>query len=207
MFRSRIIPSPLPQLNTERLILRPMRKSDFADMYDYARREDTSRYVVWTPHPSLDYTRNYLAMIERLYRKGQFFDWAIVERESGRMIGTCGFAKLDLQNRVGEIGYVLNPTRHGRGYATEAVRKVLEYGFGQMELNRVEGRYMVENTPSRRVMERCGLTFEGILRQSLRIKGEYRDIGICSIVKEEYARLCQQETFKGAMERSASAVR
>ena len=185
-------PKYLPRLQTERLLLRPMERSDFADLYDYARREDTSRYLVWTPHPSPDYTRNYLAMIARLYRKGQFFDWAIVERQSGRMIGTCGFTKLDLQNRVGEIGYVLNPTRHGRGYATEAVMRVLEYGFFELQLNRVEGRYMVENMPSRRVMERCGLTYEGVLRQSMLIKGVYRDIGICSIVREEYLQFRQR---------------
>ena len=185
-------PKYLPRLQTERLLLRPMERSDFVDLYDYARREDTSRYLVWTPHPSPDYTRNYLAMIARLYRKGQFFDWAIVERQSGRMIGTCGFTKLDLQNRVGEIGYVLNPTRHGRGYATEAVMRVLEYGFFELQLNRVEGRYMVENMPSRRVMERCGLTYEGVLRQSMLIKGVYRDIGICSIVREEYLQFRQR---------------
>lgn len=199
MFRIGITPKPLPTLNTDRLILRPMERSDFADMYDYARREDTSRYLVWTPHPSPEYTRSYLSMIMRLYRKGQFFDWAIVERYSGRMIGTCGFSRLDLHHRVGEIGYVLNPSRHGRGYATEAVRKVLEYGFLVMELNRIEGRYMVENMPSRRVMERCGLTFEGVLRQSMRVKGVYRDIGICSVMKEEYMRLCQSSSAESVL--------
>lgn len=181
----------LPELHTGRLLLRRMERSDFADMFDYAGREDTSRYLVWTPHPSPEYTRSYLTMIGRYYRKGQFFDWAIVERSSGRMIGTCGFTKLDLQNRVGEIGYVLNPTRHGKGYATEAVKRILEYGFGELQLNRVEGRYMVENIPSRRVMERCGFTYEGVLRQSMLIKGQYRDIGICSIMKEEFMHLCK----------------
>lgn len=201
MFRPWNAPKPLPHLHTDRLLLRPLERSDFADMYDYARREDTSRYLVWTPHPSPEYTRNYLAMIGRYYRKGQFFDWAIVERYSGRMIGTCGFTKLDLRNRVGEIGYVLNPTRHGRGYATEAVRTVLAYGFDVLELNRIEGRYMVENIPSRRVMEKCGLTFEGVLRQSMQIKGNYRDIGICSIVKEEYQLLYPDQAESGAMQR------
>lgn len=192
---------PLPDLHTGRLLLRRMERKDFADMFDYAKREDTSRYLVWTPHPSPEYTRSYLSMIGRYYRKGQFFDWAIVERSSSRMIGTCGFSRLDLQNRVGEVGYVLNPTRHGRGYATEAVRRVLEYGFGELELNRVEGRYMVENTASRRVLERCGFTYEGVLRQSMLIKGQYRDIGICSIMKEEYNRLSKTGIDQAVMQR------
>lgn len=201
MFRYWNQPKLLPSLQTQRLLLRPMERSDFADMYDYARREDTSRYLVWTPHPSPEYTRNYLCYIARLYRKGQFFDWAIVEKSSGRMIGTCGFSKLDLQHHVGEIGYVLNPTRHGRGYATEAVMRVLEYGFTELGLNRIEGRYIADNIPSRRVMERCGLNYEGVLRQSMLIKGVYRDIAVCSIVYEEYEELLQRKAMEAAVQR------
>lgn len=179
---------PLPVLETERLILRRMERGDFADMYDYASREETCRYLLWNPHPSPEYTRSYLSMIGRYYRKGQFFDWAIVEKSCGRMIGTCGFSRLDDRHKIGEIGYVLSPSRHGRGYATEAAMAVIRYGFEQMGLNRIEGRYMVENTASRRVMEHCGLAFEGVLRQSMLVKGRYRDIGLCSLLREEYER-------------------
>lgn len=178
----------LPRLETERLILRPMERGDAADMYEYARLQETSRYLLWSPHPSPEYTRSYLAMIGRFYRKGQFFDWAVVEKASGRMIGTCGFSRLEHNHHIGEIGYVLNPAFHGKGYATEAAAAVIDYGFETMGLNRIEGRYMVENTASRRVMEHCGLTFEGILRQSMMVKGRYRDIGLCSLLLEDYLR-------------------
>lgn len=187
-FGKRNTASFLPCIETRRLLLRQMERSDADDMYDYARRQDTSRYLLWSPHPSLAYTRSYLTMIGRFYRKGQFFDWAVIEKVSGRMIGTCGFTRLSEQHHVGEIGYVLNPDYHGRGYATEAVRAVIDYGFGVLDLNRIEGRYMAENIPSRRVMERCGLTFEGIQREVMLVKGRYRDIGICALLKEEYLR-------------------
>lgn len=184
---NRVRPSGgLPRLETPRLILRPMERSDAADLFEYAGRRDTSRYLLWSPHPSLEYTRSYLTMIGRFYRKGQFFDWAVVEKESRKMIGTCGFTRIAEQHKLGEIGYVLNPAFHGRGYATEAVGAVIAFGFETLELNRIEGRYMVENTPSRRVMERCGLTFEGIQRQSMMVKGRFRDIGLCSLLREEY---------------------
>ncbi len=185
-FGKRNTVSFLPRIETERLLLRPMERGDADDMFDYARRGDTSRYLLWSPHPSPAYTRSYLAMIGRFYRKGQFFDWAVVEKASGRMIGTCGFTRLTEQHHVGEIGYVLNPDFHKKGYATEAVRAVIEYGFRVLELHRIEGRYMAENAPSRRVMERCGLTFEGIQRGAMLVKGRYRDIGICALLKEDY---------------------
>ena len=186
LFGRRRTPAFLPRLETERLILRPMETGDAADMFDYAKRIDTTRYLLWHPHPSVEYTRSYLAMIGRFYRKGQFFDWAIVEKASGRMIGTCGFTRLAEQHHLGEVGYVLNPDYHGRGYATEAVGAVIAFGFEKLELHRIEGRYMVENSPSRRVMERCGLTCEGVWRGSMLVKGRYRDIGVCALLREDY---------------------
>lgn len=176
-------------METERLVLRPLAISDTADFFEYARREDTSRYLLWSPHASPEYTRAYLTMIGRFYRKGQFWDWAIEEKSSGKMIGTCGFTRIVEKHHMGEIGYVLNPSYHKKGYATEAVRAVIAFGFESLELNRIEGRYMVENTPSKRVMERCGMTFEGIWRGSMLVKGLYRDIGVCALLREEYKRL------------------
>jgi ribosomal-protein-alanine N-acetyltransferase len=127
-------------------------------------------------------------MIGRFYRKGEFFDWAVVEKASGKMIGTCGFARLEKNHRIGEIGYVLNPAYHGRGYATEAASAVIRYGFETLGLNRIEGRYMVENIASRKVMEHCGLVFEGVLRESMMVKGRFRDIGLCSLLLADYRR-------------------
>lgn len=176
----------LPILETPRLLLRQMERSDATDMYEYARLQETTRYLLWSPHPSPEYTRAYLTMIGRFYRKGQFFDWAVVEKASGRMIGTCGFTRLEQNHRVGEIGYVLNPAYHGRGFATEAASAVIRYGFETLELNRIEGRYMVENIASRKVMEHCGLVFEGVLRQSMMVKGRFRDIGLCSLLLTDY---------------------
>lgn len=176
----------LPVIETPRLILRQMERSDTADMYEYSRLSETTRYLLWNPHPSPEYTRTYLTMIGRFYRKGEFYDWAVVEKASGRMIGTCGFARLEQNHRVGEIGYVLNPAYHGRGYATEAASAVIRYGFETLGLNRIEGRYMVENIASRRVMEHCGLVFEGVLRQSMMVKGRFRDIGLCSLLRKDY---------------------
>ncbi len=176
----------LPVLETQRLLLRPMERKDAADMYEYARLQETTRYLLWNPHPSVEYTRAYLTTMSRLYRKGQFFDWAVVEKATGKMIGTCGFARLEQNHRIGEIGYVLNPAYHGRKIATEAASAVIRYGFETLGLNRIEGRYMVENVASRRVMEHCGMTLEGVLRQSMMVKGRFRDIGLCSLLLADY---------------------
>ena len=81
----------MPRLRTERLTLRPMHTTDAYDMYEYASREDLTEYLLWSPHPSVTYTRDYLAYIESRYATGDFYDWAITLTENGKMIGTAGF--------------------------------------------------------------------------------------------------------------------
>ncbi len=174
-----------PELHTPRLILRPMRVSDAGDMFDYARREEVTRFLLWQPHPEAEYTEAYLRSVQKQYKKGEFYDWALVYKPTGKMIGTCGFTSFDLRHNKGEIGYVLNPDFWGRGLATEAVERVLRFGLEELGLHRLEARYMVENAASRRVMEKCGMVFEGVLRDWMLVKGIYRDIGVCAIIRQE----------------------
>ena len=117
--------SHMPSMESARLLLRPLHVLDAEDMYDYARREDVTTYLLWLPHPSISYTRDYLSYIEERYLIGEFYDWAVVEKASGKMIGTCGFTRIDAPHNAAEIGYVLNPDFHGKGYGTEALRLIL----------------------------------------------------------------------------------
>ena len=82
--------SNMPTLHTERLTLRPMAVSDAQDMYAYAAREDVTAYLLWSPHPSESYTAEYLRYIRGRYALGEFYDWAVVDNATARMIGTCG---------------------------------------------------------------------------------------------------------------------
>jgi len=178
--------SRIPTLETDRLILRGMRVSDAEDMYAYARRPSVTAYLTWDPHGSMEETREYLTYIGQRYRTGDFYDWAMVCKADGHMIGTCGFTSFNCPADSAEIGYVLNPAYQGQGYATEAVRRVLAFGFGELNLHRIEARFMEGNTPSLRLMERIGMTFEGYARESMRIKGRYSTVGTCSILRHEY---------------------
>ena len=185
-YRLKHIFSRMPNLETTRLTLRRMTPKDAPDMYEYACRESVTRYLLWSPHPDENSTRRYLEQLQDQYKSGDFYDWAITLTENGKMIGTCGYTEIDLQNERGEVGYVLNPDYWGQGIACEAVMAVLEYGFTSLGLYRIEAHYIIGNDRSRRVMEKCGMTFEGILRSFMLIKGEHRDIGICAITKPDY---------------------
>lgn len=176
----------LPRLETERLILRRISLDDIDDMYEYAKDASLTKYLTWSPHPDKAYTFEYVSYLQSRYKTGEFFDWAVTLREGGKMIGTCGFTRFDFPHNSGEIGYVINPDYHGRGIATEAVEEVIRFGFERLGLNRIECRFMVGNDASRRVMEKNSMTFEGVLRQGMLIKGIYRDVGICSILRDDY---------------------
>lgn len=180
-----------PVLASDRLILRAMKPSDTADMYEYAHRPDVTEFLTWEPHPEPAYTREFLEYIQEKYRNGEFFDWALILKDSrgkeGPMIGTCGFASIDFKNNSAEIGYVINPRYQGFGFATEAVLRVLDYGFEELEFNRIQARYIVGNDASRRVMDKAGLHFEGILRGSLFLRGKYRDVGVCALQWGEWS--------------------
>ena len=176
----------IPELHTERLTLRRMKVGDSWDMFEYAGREDVTEYLLWKPHPDVAYTREYLQFVATHYELGDFFDWAVVWKEQDKMIGTCGFTRFDYNNNSGEIGYVINPAYRGQGIADEAVREVMRFGFDDLGLNRIEAKFMEGNTASMRVMEKTGMTFEGYHRSSMLIKGEYKTIGVCSILRDEF---------------------
>ena len=155
-------------------------------------RSEVTRYLLWSPHPDITHTRDYLRYIASRYATGSFYDWAVVLKSNGKMIGTCGFTSFDSPHDSAEIGYVLNPAYHGMGIATEAVRAILSFGFDRLALHRIEARFMEGNTASLRVMEKVGMRFEGYQRESMFVKGTYRTIGCCSVLRSEYDKSLQK---------------
>ena len=178
--------SNIPTLTTDHLVLRRLKASDAHDMFEYARLPEVTRYLTWRPHPNISYTRLYLEYLGTRYAVGDFYDWAVTLKEDGKMIGTCGFTRFDTPNNSAEIGYVLNPAYHGKGYATEAAREVLRFGFEQLKLHRIEARHMVGNDVSHRVMEKLGMKIEGTFRESYLVCGSYRTVTVCSLLRSEF---------------------
>ncbi len=178
--------SHMPELVTERLTLRKMMVIDTGDMYEYASRQEVTKYLTWQPHPDRDYTRGYLQYLGNRYSAGMFYDWAIVYEPDCKMIGTCGFTSFNCTNDSAEVGYVLNPTYWGKGIAAEALERVLTFGFEDLGLHRIEARFIEENDRSRRVMEKVGMTFEGVARGGMLVKGNYVNVGVCAILEDEW---------------------
>ena len=174
----------IPPLRTARTLMRRIRPQDLEDVYAYASDPRVSEYLLWYPHPNSSYTRDYLAYLDRMYRRGEFYDWGV--EVDGHMIGTAGFTSFDLENNSAEIGYVLNRSWWGKGFATEVARAVISFGFEILELQRISARYLSGNDHSRRVMEKCNMLYEGIQRDGVRVKGGYSNVYVYSITLPEY---------------------
>ena len=172
----------LPEIETERLILRRIERKDLNDVFEYSSDPEVSKYLLWSPHKDIGYTSQYLKLIDKSYRKLNFYDWAVTLKSNGKMIGTCGFTMFDIPNNCAEIGYVISKKYWGQKIAPEAAKAIISFGFNVLNLHRIEAHFMPENAGSRRVAEKCGMKFEGVLKDRVIAKGEYRNVEIYSII-------------------------
>jgi [ribosomal protein S5]-alanine N-acetyltransferase len=177
----------LPELETQRLLLRRMRLDDAEAMFAYASDPEVTRYVLFETHRSVEDSESFLRLATEGYERGDFGGWGVVLKDSGAFVGTCG---MDVgyapEHARAELGYVLSREHWGRGLMPEAVRAVIRFGFRRVGLNRIQARCIAENAASARVMEKAGMTYEGTLRESEFIKGAYRDMKLYSILRREF---------------------
>ena len=146
--------SSLPVIETARLRLRPLTMRDDRDMFRYASDPEVSRHVLWEAHASPRETRSVLRAAIRQYRAGDPSSFAIERLSDHRMIGTIGFMWINCEHRSAEVGYSLSRDCWNQGYATEALRAVLRFGFNTLRLNRIEAQHELDNPASGRVMEK-----------------------------------------------------
>ena len=177
--------SSMPVLVTDRLVIRPVKRQDAKDIFAYAADPDVARYVLWEPHRSVADTKRYIRYIRALYRRGLPASWAVTLRESGRVIGTIGLMWYSESNSAAEVGYSFSKSFWNRGYATEALRAVTDSVFTSLPVNRLEAQHDIRNPASGRVMEKCGMQKEGILRQRIRNKGEFIDTVLYSLLRSD----------------------
>ena len=176
----------LPELETEDLLLRKPRRRDVKDIFRYASDQEVARYVLWEPHRSVSETASFIRDLRVRIRAGYPSSWVVTLRETGLVIGTIGFVWYSTDNNAAELGYSFSREYWNHGYATQALRAVTDCLFSSLPLNRLEAQHDVRNPASGRVMQKCGLTQEGILRGRIMNKGEYIDTALYSILRSDW---------------------
>lgn len=175
-----------PILETPRLILCKILPEHASDMYEYSCDPDVTKYLTWSPHASLKQTERYIQILQKKYAEGSFNDWGVILKENAKFIGTCGYTSFDYSKKTAEVGYVLSKSYWGNGYAVEAVRAVMNFGIKNFGLEGFNAKYMEGNDASGRVMQKCGMKLEGLYRHSMYIKGEFKNIVVYNITKDEF---------------------
>ncbi|MFW6287616.1 MAG: GNAT family N-acetyltransferase [bacterium] len=168
-------------LESDRLRLRPFNSDDAYDVFEYARDEIVTKYLQWPPHENFKQTEKIL--------KDSFIDkdsvYAIVLKSENKCIGCIELRLIEKHDKA-NFGYVLNRKYWNNGYMTEALDLILDLAFRNLKLNRVEATYYVGNDGSGRVMEKCGMIFEGRGRQEVKIKGRYYDVNHYAILRNDW---------------------
>jgi RimJ/RimL family protein N-acetyltransferase len=175
------------QLSTARLILREFTKADAVAVHAYAADPVATELQIWGPN-AVDDTREFL---ERTLAESQAaprvsYQLAVTLAASGELIGGCGLFFDDADGTDAEIGYTLHPAHWRHGYATEAARALLAYGFDTLGKHRIAATCDARNTASFKVMERLGMRREGPLREHMWTKGRWRDTLVYAILEHEY---------------------
>lgn len=175
-----------PVLETARLVLRPFLSSDAADVAKYAGDYDIARTTLRIPHPySVPQAEDWISSLDNVFQEGKTVIFAIVPKTLNHIIGAVGLELCRTHDQA-ELGFWVGKPFWGQGYATEAARCVLQFGFQQLELNCVHAEHFIHNAASEKLMKKLGMKYEGTLRQRYKKYGTYVDCKAWSILKEEF---------------------
>lgn len=171
-------------IETERLIIREFVMGDWKVVQQYASDPEVIKYMEWGPNTEKQ-TRDFVKMTIDAQNDPErtSYDFAVVEKETGKMIGACAIYVKSKVHRVGESGYVFDRSAWGKGYATETNKIILKFGFEKLNLHRIQATCDVLNLASANVLKKSGMSFEGNLRDNMHVRGRYRTSSMYSIIE------------------------
>ena len=181
--------TPFPELETERLLLRRITTVDVNEIFLLRSNPDTMKYI---PRPLIldnEGALEHIAMIDSKLEQNEGINWAITLKGNPKMIGIIGHYRIQPTNYRSEIGYMLLPEYNGRGLISEAVNKVLDFGFNEMQLHSIEGIIDPENHASEKVLQKNGFVKEAHFIEHLYYENRFLDTVIYSLLKKNFKKL------------------
>jgi len=176
------------KLETERLILRKFDIEDAEDMFNnWASDNDVTKHLTWSTHKDIETSKKVISMWESDYGNPEYYQWAIEIKETSQVVGDISFLHINNNLEMCEIGYCIGKKYWNKGIVTEAFKELIRFSFHEIKFNRITGRHHTDNPASGKVMEKCALKYEGLLRQVIKnSSGDFVDCNYYSILKEEY---------------------
>jgi [ribosomal protein S5]-alanine N-acetyltransferase len=173
-------------LSTQRLLLRPLREGDAADLFAIFSDPQVMRYWSSPPWTDMQAAHETIAHDASGMVSGEYLRLGIESRVDGRLIGTCTLFSIVAQCRRAELGYALAHSAWGRGYMYEALNMLLSYAFCVLDFNRIEADIDPRNEASARTLQRLGFQPEGYLRERWIVDGEVSDTAFYGLLRSEW---------------------
>lgn len=182
---SSINSAPQPALETARLILRPFVIADAPDVERLAGDRAIADTTQNIPHPyPAGGAVQWIETHAGVWAAGEGAPFAMTDRDTGAVMGGIGLV-INATNASAELGYWIGVPYWSLGYATEAARAVVGFGF-ELAMHRMHARHFTRNPASGRVMQKLGMKFEGVLRESARKWGRFEDVAVYGILDREW---------------------
>jgi len=186
MYNNSMDPKYFPTLETERLILRQITKQDIAGIVDLYSQEQVVHFINVEPMTGPEQAEKLIAGYDGLNASGTGIRWGAFTLEDGHLIGTCGYHDWDPRRFRAEVSYDLSPACWGQGYMREALHTILDYGFHQMNLRRVEALVDPADSRSQNLLTGLGFRLEGIMREHDFVKGQFLDDMIYALLHDDW---------------------
>ncbi|NWF67933.1 MAG: GNAT family N-acetyltransferase [Chloroflexi bacterium] len=177
-----------PVLETERLLLRRLELSDALRVQTLAGDYQVARTTLTMPHPYPDgAAAEFILRTQQEMAEGSAYPFAIALKSENQLIGVVGLHPRHDYQRA-EIGYWIGVPYWNKGYATEAARRVLRFGFEELKLHRIHAAHFTNNPASGRIMQKIGMQYEGTFRQHFIRFGDFMDVAYYAILRSEWSR-------------------
>ncbi|MEN3134901.1 MULTISPECIES: GNAT family N-acetyltransferase [Bacillus cereus group] len=173
------------KLESERLCIEPFTNDDAFRIKELANDKELAD-ILGLPHPyELKFAQDWVDMQPELIRQGIEYPLGIISKESREIVGTITL-RIDKNNNRGELGYWIGQDYWGKGFASEAVNRIIHFGFIELGLNKIWASAISRNRSSIKVLEKSGLRKEGTLRQNRLLLDTYEDVDVYGLLKTEY---------------------
>ena len=163
-------------IETDRLILRPFKISDADAIYkNWASDKEVTKFLTWEPHKSVEVTKIILKDWVSSYKSKNYYHWAITLKDNvDKPIGAIGVVDYREDIKMVHVGYCMGRKWWNKGITSEAFISIIDFLINEVKVNRIESRHDPNNPNSGKVMMKCGLKYEGTIRE-----GDINNQGIC----------------------------
>ncbi len=171
---------------TERLLIRPIQINDKNDLFEYRSDAQTNQYQGWIPQSIEDAEAFINKTSKEINIPETWFQLVIINQGSNEIIGDIGIHFVDSDNKQVELGCTLSKANHGKGYATEALKAVINYLFKELHKHKIITSIDPENVNSIKLVERIGFRKEAHFKESLYLNGRWVDDLVYAILSKEW---------------------